>query len=95
MNKELKVGDIHPPTAIDDYLLIEEYPKVVGTRIYIAITSRPDVAYAAGKLYRGMRQPNTLHCDMLKDVVGYLRSTISLPLRCFTRKPSKISFLFA
>ena len=41
-----------------------------------------------------MHQPNKLHSDMLKDAVGYLRNTIPLPLR-FTRKPSKISFLFA
>ena len=62
--------------------------------IYSAITAFPDVAYAVGKLSRGMLQPNKLHCDMLKNVVSYLRSTISLPLR-YTRKPSKISFLFA
>ena len=31
---------------------------------------------------------------MLKDVVGYLRSTIALPLR-YTRKPSRVSMLFA
>ena len=89
----MKVGDIKPLTAIDEYL-IKEYPKIIGTMIHIAITARPDIAYAAGKLSRGMHQPNKLHCDMLKDVVGYLRSTISLPLR-FTRKPSKIYFLFA
>ena len=59
----------------------QQYPKIVGTMIYIAITARPDVAYGAGKLSRGMHQPNKLHCDMLKDAVGYLRSTISLPLR--------------
>ena len=59
------------------------------------ITARPDIEYAVGKLSRGMHQPNKLHRDMFKDVVGYLRNnTIALPLR-FTRKPSKISFLFA
>ena len=31
---------------------------------------------------------------MLKDVVGYLRNTIALPLR-YTRKPSRVSTLFA
>ena len=31
---------------------------------------------------------------MLKDVVGYLRNTIALPLR-YTRKPSRVSMLFA
>ena len=70
------MGDIKPLTAIDDYP-IKEYPKIIGTMIYIAITARPDIAYAVGKLSRGMHQPNKLHCDMLKDVVGYLRHYIS------------------
>ena len=87
------MGDIKLLTATDEYL-IKEYPKMIGTMIYIAITARPDIAYAVGKLSRGIHQPNKLHCDMLKDVVGYLRNTIHLPLR-FTREPSKISFLFA
>ena len=41
-----------------------------------------------------MHCPNKLHCGMLKDVVGYLRNTITLPLR-YTRKPSRVSVLFA
>ena len=93
VNKELKVGDIKPLTAIDEYL-IKEYPKIIGAMMHIAITARPDIAYAVGKLSRGMHQPSKLHCDMLKDVIGYLQNTIPLPLR-FTRKLSKISFLFA
>ena len=48
-----------------------DYPKIIGTMIYIAITALPDIAYAVGKLSRRMHQPNKLHCDMLKDVVGY------------------------
>ena len=40
VNTELEVGEIKPLTAIDGYL-IKECPKVVGTMIYIAITSRP------------------------------------------------------
>ena len=42
VNKELKVGDIKPLTPIDEYL-IKEYPKIIGTMIYIAITARPDI----------------------------------------------------
>ena len=77
VNKELKVGDFKALTAVVDYL-IKEYPTIIGTMVYIAITARPDVAYAAGKLSRGMHQPSILHCDMLKDTVGYLRTTTSL-----------------
>ena len=65
-----------PLSDIDEYI-VAEYPKIVGTMIYIAITARPDVAFAVGKLSRGMHCPNKLHCDMLKDVVGYLRNTIA------------------
>ena len=71
VNKELKVGELKPLPDIDEYI-VAEYPKIVGTMIYIAITARPDVAFAVGKLSRGMYSPNKLHCDMLKDVVGYL-----------------------
>ena len=62
--------------------------------IYIAITARPDVAFAVGKLSRGVHCPNKLHCGMLKDVVGYLRNTITLPLR-YTRKPLRVPMRFS
>ena len=60
------MGDIKPLTAIDDYR-IKEYPNIIGTMIYIASTACPEIAYAVGKLSRGMHQPNKSHCDMLKD----------------------------
>ena len=92
VNKELKVGELKPLSDIDENI-IAEYPTIVGTMIHIAITARPDVAFAVGKLSRGMHCPNRLHCGMLKDVVGYLRNTITLPLR-YTRKPLRVSVLF-
>ena len=77
----MKAGELKPLSDIDEYI-VTEYPKIVGTMIYFAITARPDVAFAVGKLPRGMHCPSKLHCGMLKDVVGYLlRNTITLPLR--------------
>ena len=70
------MGDIKPLTPIDEYL-IKEYPKIIGTMIYIAITARPDIAYAVGELSRGMHQPNKLQCGMLKVAVGYPKHHIS------------------
>ena len=93
MNKELKVGKLKPLSDIDE-CIVAEYPKIVGTMIYIAITARHDDTFAVGKSSRGMHCPNKLHCGMLKDAVGYLRNTIALPLR-YTRKPSRVSMLFA
>ena len=39
VNKELKVGDIKPLTALGDYLT-KEYPKMVGTMLYRAAQPR-------------------------------------------------------
>ena len=91
VNKEPKVVEPKPLSDIDEYITAE-YPKIVGTMIYIAITARPDVAFAIAKLSRGMHCPNKLHCAMLKDVVGYLRNTITLPLG-YPRKPLRVSML--
>ena len=51
------------------------YSSVVGSLIYIAITARPDLAFAIGKVSRGMHQPNPRHIAMLKHLLGYLRKT--------------------
>ena len=49
VNRELKVGELKPLSEIDEYI-IAEYPKIVETMIYIAITARPGVAFAVGKV---------------------------------------------
>ena len=41
-----------------------------------------------------MHAPTKFHCDMLKDVIGYLRQTMRLDLT-YTRGPSLASALFA
>ena len=61
-------------TAVDDYLEMS-YSSIVGSLIYIAITARPDLAFAIGKVSRGMHQPNPRHIAMLKHLLGYLRKT--------------------
>ena len=60
--------------AVDKYLE-EHYASVVGALIYISITARPDLAFAIGKLSRGMHAPNARHISMLKHTLGYIRKT--------------------
>ena len=42
--------------AFDEYLQ-ENYSSIVGSLIYITITTRPDLCFAIGKLSRGMHAP--------------------------------------
>ena len=56
VNKELKVGEPKPHLDINE-CIVAEYPKIVRTMLYISITARPDVAFAVGKLSRGMHCP--------------------------------------
>ena len=46
----------------------------MGTLIYLAITARPDIAYAVGRLSRVMNAPTATHVKMLRQTMGYLKS---------------------
>ena len=69
--------------TISEYSPVEKYieehfPSIVGALIYISITARPDIAFAIGKLSRGMHKPNPRHVRMLQHTLGYLRKTQNL-----------------
>ena len=61
-------------TDLDEYL-DKHFASIVGALIYISITARPDLAFAIGKLSRGMHKPNPRHLAMMKHTLGYLRTT--------------------
>ena len=63
-----------------DLYLEKQFASIVGALIYISITARPDLAFAIGKLSRGMHQPNPRHIAMLKHTLGYLRKTMSFKM---------------
>ena len=82
-----------PLSEIDEYI-VKNDPKIAGTIIYITITARPDLSYAAVKLSRGMHAPTKLHSNMLKDVVGYMRQNMATKLK-YTQASSMASLLFS
>ena len=47
----------------------------MGTPIYLAITARPDIAYAIGRLSRAMHALTATHVKMMRQTMGYLKST--------------------
>ena len=79
-------------TELDLYLE-ENFASIVGALIYISITARPDLAFAIGKLSRGMHKPNPRHIAMLKHTLGYIRRTQEFKM-VYKRKGNAVESLF-
>ena len=54
------------------------YQSVVGSLMYLATCTRPDIAYAVGMLARFSSKPNRSHWIAVKRVLRYLRGTSDL-----------------
>lgn len=51
------------------------YRSVVGSLLFIMLCTRPDIATAVGILARSSNNPQRIHFEALKRVVGYLYKT--------------------
>lgn len=51
------------------------YGSLIGSLLYLAVCTRPDIAQAVGALSRHMAHPTTVHWQAAKDVVRYLAGT--------------------
>ena len=62
--------------ALDQLL----YQSVVGSLMYLATCTRPDIAYAVGMLARFSSKPNRSHWVAAKRVLRYLKGTMNYGL---------------
>lgn len=67
-----------------------DYMSAVGGLLYIALTTRPDIAYSVGVLSRYMACPSEAHVLAAKKVIQYLYRTKEYGIR-YTREPSSES----
>jgi hypothetical protein len=51
------------------------YWKAIGSILYTALGTRPDITYATAVLGRYAAQPSTLRWEAVKHLLLYLRST--------------------
>lgn len=63
------------PNIVDDDILIN-YQRIVGSLIYLAICTRPDIAYAAMALGQYNAAPTRAHLLAAKGVLRYLQGTM-------------------
>ncbi|CAM8887351.1 unnamed protein product [Rhodiola kirilowii] len=57
-----------------------EYSQVICCLMYAMTSTRPDIAYAVGKLSRYTSNPSTHHWEAMRRVLKYLRGTMNYGL---------------
>ncbi|PHH75642.1 hypothetical protein CDD82_4364 [Ophiocordyceps australis] len=60
---------------------IKLYQSLVGSLLYAAIITRPDIAYAASKLSQFLQNPSQYHIKCSKGVISYLNASKRLGIR--------------
>jgi hypothetical protein len=58
-----------------------EYQQAVGSLMYLAVATRPDLAYGVGIVSRFAGNPNHHHVQAVKRLMRYLRGTLDIGLR--------------
>ena len=58
--------------VLDDPTL---YREIVGSLIYIMTATRPDLSYVVTRLSQFMASPTSMHLNVAKDVLKYLKGT--------------------
>nr|GEV87869.1 hypothetical protein [Tanacetum cinerariifolium] len=59
-----------------------EYSRVIGCLMYAMTCTRPDIAFAVGKLSKYTSNPGTQHWQAFQRVLKYLKKTMDYRLTC-------------
>ena len=55
---------------------------MVGSLLYVAIATRPDISQAVGATSKYCSNPSEAHLTAVKRILRYLKETINLGLKC-------------
>lgn len=61
--------------AVPDKKVVKAYQQLVGSLMYIACATRPDIAYAVNTCAQFMTNPGPRHIEAAKHVLRYLKGT--------------------
>ena len=77
-----KLSSSMAPSTPEDTIFMKSVPylSAVGSLMYLAITTRPDISYAVGVLARFNSNPGPIHWKAVKHVFRYLQGTLDLKL---------------
>jgi hypothetical protein len=57
-----------------DEATLKDYQGMIGSLLYLAVYSRPDILYTVVKLSQFCTNPSTIHLAAVKRIFRYLRS---------------------
>jgi len=78
----LKLSKDQCPSTVEEVKEMKKIPYIqaVGSLMYLAIATRPDIAYAVGVLARFSSNPGPAHWNAVKHLLRYLKGTIDCKL---------------
>lgn len=68
---------LRPAGPNDERINQRDYQHVIGSIMYAAIHTRPDIAFAVGRLSQYLSDPAGHHGQALKSLLRYIRSTVN------------------
>jgi hypothetical protein len=93
MDPGLRLSTSQAPSTPQDveYMRTVPYINAVGALMYLAIATRPDIAYTVNVLRRFSSNPGVEHWKAVKHLFRYLKGTVDLKL---TYSPTSSQELF-
>lgn len=73
--------ELFPNEEVADKKTANWYRRAIGSILYAAVITRPDIAFAVSRLARFMKNPNQEHCKAVNRVLSYLYATRFLALQ--------------
>lgn len=58
----------------------KDYQSLIGTLMYLAISTRPDIMHSVGKLAQRNKEPHIEHLKAAKHIIRYLSATLNFKL---------------
>lgn len=82
MEPGLKLSKSQSPSAPEEVAEMRNVPylQAIGSLLYLAIATRPDISFAVGVLARFASNPGVAHWKAVKHLFRYLRSTVDYKL---------------
>ncbi|KAL0960995.1 hypothetical protein HGRIS_014931 [Hohenbuehelia grisea] len=82
MDPNIKLSSTMSPSTPAEWEEMRGVPyiNILGAVAYLAIATRPDIAYAVGVLARFSKNPGVQHWKALKHLLRYLRGTVDYKL---------------
>jgi hypothetical protein len=72
--------ELKPRDGLAEPAEINKYQRKIGSLLFAAVTTRPDIAFATSRLARFLVNPSTEHQDAADRVLLYLQQTKALAL---------------